>query len=450
MKQNYKNTHDELALESQLRTAKVRLRAGFAAMSRHPARIAASVLYFLLFLLFLWRYPMLLGLEPLIAKLTAPLIWIFVPPLALVLYLLLVIISATPCHARELSHDMYRAGLVNRAGEPPAVVSDDDGKLLVLSGGIPSEEFSDNQSKLEAAINRRITRIEEGPDKRYILLYTAPGNTKLPTRAVLKKLPDGNTLIVLGQTLNGPLIADIAITPHFLIGGTTGSGKTWEVKFIIAQGLAKGYEVYLIDLKGGVDFPREWQGDQCSYADNRESALSMLFYLVRVLESRKSTFQDRAEPCSSLDEFNRRYPDEAMPRIMVACDEIAELTDATGLDKPNKELVTAIVGHLGTLARLGRAFGIHLVLATQRPDANVLPGQIKNNIDVRICGRSDLVLSQIILDNGDAAALPKDIPGRFLCNLDGGTIFQGYALESTLSKEADPPQDPAQPKHNEH
>lgn len=450
MKQNYKNTHDELALESQLRTAKVRLRAGFAAMSRHPARIAASVLYFFLLLLFLRRYPMLLGLEPPIAKLTAPLIWIFVPILALVLYLLLVIISVTPRYARELSHDMYRAGLVNRAGEPPAVVSDDDGKLLVLSGGIPSEEFSDNQSKLEAAINRRITRIEEGPDKRYILLYTAPGNTKLPTRAVLKRLPDGRTLIVLGQTLNGPLIVDIAIMPHFLIGGTTGSGKTWEVKFIIAQALAKGYEVHLIDLKGGVDFPREWQGDKCNYADNRESALSMLSYLVHVLESRKNTFQARSEPCASLDEFNRRYPDEAMPRIMVACDEIAELTDATGLDKPNKELVTAIIGHLGTLARLGRAFGIHLVLATQRPDANVLPGQIKNNIDVRICGRSDLVLSQIILDNGDAAALPKDIPGRFLCNLDGGTVFQGYALESTLSKEADPPQDPAQPKHNEH
>ena len=125
---------------------------------------------------------------------------------------------------------------------------------------------------------------------------------------------------------------------------------------------------------------------------------------------------------------------------MVACDEIAELTDTTGLDKPNKELVTAIVGQLSTLARLGRAFGIHLVLATQRPDANVLPGQITNNIDIRICGWSDLVLSQIILNNGDAAALPKDIPGRFLCNLDGGTRFQGYTLENTPSqKEGGPP-----------
>ena len=91
-----------------------------------------------------------------------------------------------------------------------------------------------------------------------------------------------------------------------------------------------------------------------------------------------------------------------------------------------------------------------LVLAIQRPDANVLPVQIKNNIDIRICGRSDLVLSQIILDNGDAAALPKDIPGRFLCSLDGGTVFQGYTLEPTLSKKADLPQGSARPEHNEH
>lgn len=162
--------------------------------------------------------------------------------------------------------------------------------------------------------------------------------------------------------------------------------------------------------------------------------MSMLSCLTRTLASRKSTFQDRADPCASLDAYNRRYPDEAMPRIKVACDEIAELTGTMGLDKPNKELVTAIIGQLSTLARLGRAFGIHLVLAAQRPDANVLPGQIKNNIDIRICGRSDLVLSQIILDNGDAAVLPKDIPGRFLCNLDGGTLFQGYAIENALSQ----------------
>ena len=84
MKKFYESKHQELDFESQLRTAKVRLRAGFAAMRRHPVRIAASIFYFALLLLFLREYPVLLGLEPLIAKLTAPFIWrasILSPPI---------------------------------------------------------------------------------------------------------------------------------------------------------------------------------------------------------------------------------------------------------------------------------------------------------------------------------------------------------------------------------
>ncbi len=50
------------------------------------------------------------------------------------------------------------------------------------------------------------------------------------------------------------------------------------------------------------------------------------------------------------------------------------------------------------------------------------------HIPCRICGRADLILSQIILDNGSAAEIPKDVPGRFICNLDGGIEFQGYAI----------------------
>ena len=77
------------------------------------------------------------------------------------------------------------------------------------------------------------------------------------------------------------------------------------------------------------------------------------------------------------------------------------------------------------IARQGRAFGIHLILATQRPDANIIPGQIKNNIDFRVCGRADNVLSQIVLDNTDAnSKIPKDSQGRFLTN--SNTVFQAY------------------------
>ena len=111
-------------------------------------------------------------------------------------------------------------------------------------------------------------------------------------------------------------------------------------------------------------------------------------------------------------------------------DETAEITDTTGMDKPQKELAAAIVGKLGTIARQGRALGISLIVATQRPDANILPGQIKNNIDYRICGKAYDVLSQMILGNTDAAdQIPKDSQGLFLSH--DGTIFRGFWLDTS-------------------
>lgn len=56
-----------------------------------------------------------------------------------------------------------------------------------------------------------------------------------------------------------------------------------------------------------------------------------------------------------------------------------------------------IESKLETIARMGRSFGIHLILSTQRPDAVILSGQIRNDLDRRVCGRADNNLSQIIL-----------------------------------------------------
>jgi S-DNA-T family DNA segregation ATPase FtsK/SpoIIIE len=245
-------------------------------------------------------------------------------------------------------------------------------------------------------------------------------------------LPVGKAVLSLGVALDGPVLVDLTKMPHMLIGGSTGSGKTFLVLSLIKQALDKAMQVYILDMKGGVDYPRSWKGTRCSYNDSRETILSVLSQLVDTLEDRKLAFgyleREIGKSCPNIDTYNRLNPKHAFSRVMVVCDELAEVTDTTGMDKPNKELVNAIVGKLGTLARLGRAFGIHLVMALQRPDASALPGQIKNNADVRACGRADNVLSTIIMDNGDAADLPKDIPGRFITNLDGGTIFQGYML----------------------
>ena len=117
-----------------------------------------------------------------------------------------------------------------------------------------------------------------------------------------------------------------------------------------------------------------------------------------------------------------------MQRIIFACDEIAELMDKTGTSKERKALLDNIELYISTIARQGRAFGIHLVLATQRPDAQILNGQIKNNISIRVCSRADATLSTIVIGDGRAhEAIPKDSQGRFI-NQDG-IVFQGFYFD---------------------
>lgn len=107
--------------------------------------------------------------------------------------------------------------------------------------------------------------------------------------------------------------------------------------------------------------------------------------------------------------------------------------DKTGRSKEEKEVIEQIIKYLALFARQGRAVGIHLMLATQRPDANVIPGSIKSELDCRICGRADLILSQIVLDNGSAHdQIPKDAQGRFLLGDGGdGTLFQGFWFDDS-------------------
>ena len=130
--------------------------------------------------------------------------------------------------------------------------------------------------------------------------------------------------------------------------------------------------------------------------------LSTLKELVGELETRKEEL--RYSGCRNIHQYNTEIRD-TFRRIIFGCDEVAELLDPTGRSKADKEQIEIIKGYLATLARQGRAMGIHLLLATQRPDVKVMDGQIKNNIDCRICGRADLILSQIILDNGSAAEI---------------------------------------------
>ena len=345
----------------------------------------------------------------------------------------LFVLIGTPPGSIAAREGLQRAGLTNSVGEVPTLVSkrtDKENVHVIIwefePSGIPLSEWEDKRERIEAAFHVIIVKIVWGEKRESICMYTIAAVNDIPKilRWRDEYISKDNFVLVLGKSVTGPVTVNLAHIPHILLGGSTGSGKSVLLKLLLMQALHKGAEVYLADFKGGVDFPKVWH-EKCRMCFTEEDLRYTLDQLVTVLEYRKSAF--KALGCPNIDAYNE-IAERPLQRLIFACDEVAEMLDKTGADNERKKLLAQIENKLSTIARQGRAFGIHLILATQRPDATIIPGQIRNNMDFRVCGRADSVLSQIILDNTSAAEqIPKDARGRFITG--DGTVFQGYLFD---------------------
>ena len=342
-----------------------------------------------------------------------------------------------PFHRRMVSDGCLRIALTNAAGETPTLLRERKDrknprvKIWTLRNpGIALRTWEDKQLDLEAVFNINIIGVSYGKGTERIVLKFVYGRNALPEHIAWKRkyLSPDSFVLVLGEGYTGPITVDLAAIPHILLGGSTGSGKSVLLKLLLMQSLQKGAEVYIADFKGGVDFPSVWH-EKCQLCFDEDALLELLTSLVDELERRKTLFKERG--CPNLDAYNK-VTGEHLKRCIFACDEVAEVLDKTGLSTEEKKLIGQIENKLSIIARQGRAFGIHLILATQRPDANLIPGQIRTNLGCRICGRADGILSQIILD-GTAAAdqIPKESRGRFL--LHDGTLFQSLLFDETTA-----------------
>lgn len=344
----------------------------------------------------------------------------------LILLFLIYLIGYIP-HSWQYYKDMIRIGFFNAAGEAPFLMctykTDVCTVLVFEAKGFPRKAWEDRKADLETALNMRIARISEGKDCRTIQLYVVP-----PTVALGQDIPFNNRLVppsdnfvILGVGLLGIVKVDLDKAAHILIGGSTGSGKSVLLRCLVWQMMYRGAKVIVADYKGGVEYNSGWRRG-VRVVEKDEDTLAELSSVVEELERRKKDYL--AHDVRSLPEYREKVNRE-FPRIVVACDEVAEMLDKAGKTKERKENIEKIESYLSTIARQGRAFGIHLFLATQRPDANILNGQIKNNMDIRICGKADATLSTIILGDGKAdTEIPKDAQGRFI--MPDGTLFQGF------------------------
>ena len=345
------------------------------------------------------------------------------------------ILILTPLGRRAVQDQMKSIGLVNHSEEVPELKRKSRDKQNprisvweFSSQGIPLKVWKDKQAAIETVLDVTIVNMKYGSGKSRVLLYTVPARTDLPEMIEWsdKYLSPQSFILTLGESFIGPVTVDLSKIPHILLGGSTGSGKSVLLKLLLMQAIKKDAIVCIADFKGGVDFPPVWH-NQCRMCFEEQATLELLTELVEELENRKKKLSASGQP--NIDRYNK-VTGENLKRYIFACDEIAEMLDKTGLTKEQKEIIGKIESKLSMIARQGRAFGIHLILATQRPDANILSGQIRNNINCRICGRADNVLSHIILDSTAAAdQIPKDARGRFL--LHDGTVFQAYWFDDS-------------------
>lgn len=239
-------------------------------------------------------------------------------------------------------------------------------------------------------------RVEKESQRTY--LYTQYGGYVFddPT----KELP-----YMVGLTANECIVEDLTKSPHLLVAGTTGSGKSNFLHTLITSLICcdSAPYMFLIDCKK-VEFSVYEKHAQV--VSEVSEVINLLEYIVREMDDRYDRMQQAG--VNNFKDFKRLYPDERYHVIVV--DELADLIST-------KQAKNTIVPLLLRIAQIGRAGGFHLVLATQRPDHSVINGTLKGNIPTRICFNvASRIDSQIVLDKAGAEHLTGNGDGLYLRN----------------------------------
>ncbi len=356
---------------------------------------------------------------------------LYIAALSAPILFLMILGSTHGIYEQKYAQIFRDIGFVGKDGKYPYFCgSSKDGKkqIFIFKSNIPLVDWKVAKNRLETALDCNILKMEHGNSKKIVKLTVLPADFKIPERIDWNDSFCGaqDGVMSIGQSALDNISFNLNKVPHVLVAGETGSGKSVILRCILWQMILKSSRVYMIDFKGGVEFGKQYE----KYGEvitERERAAEVLDMLVAENECRLKLFRELE--VKNLYEYNKKAH-QNLCRIGVFSDEIAEMLDKKGVSKENKKIYEEIEGKLSTLARLSRATGINLFLGVQRPDANVLTGQIKNNVPVRICGRfADKAASEIVLGNTDAVDLP-DIKGRFLYKVGNETIeFQSFYFD---------------------
>ena len=347
---------------------------------------------------------------------------------------------------KKLSAALETAGIVGQDGRPPMLLykyKDNVGyEIYKFRGLVKFSEWKKKKEDIETNLNISIKEIKQGKRKDEVILKTVPGVLVMPggtgeekTEEERKKvtlywndnvIKEKDNLVSIGRNEVEEIVVDFDADPHFLVAGATGSGKSVTIRSIVWQFLVRGHKGFFVDFKGGLEYSDGYKRYGETIID-RSKLLEVLKTLVKENELRQKALLEVG--AKNINQYNKKSS-KKMYRVLLVIDELAEVIDPNSVPKEEKEIADEITGILSSFGRVARATGIHMIFGIQRPDANVVNGQIRSNVTGRICGRVPSgKASEIVLDDPSAASLPK-VKGRMIYQNAGEMIeFQGYFFD---------------------
>lgn len=295
-------------------------------------------------------------------------------------------------------------------------------------------DFLKAEDDLKIKLGLRDLVIEQSEKPGYVLIRHPKTN---PQIVYLKELLNNNSFLkdkgklpaIVGERIDGrPYVLDLIETPHLLIAGTTGSGKSITLQALLLSALAKAGDkirLLLVDPKRvEMQSFREFSNLLCRPLTEIGEIRTALQWAVDEMEERYRTFESLG--IRDITEAARKG--HKLPYIIIAIDELADLI----LQDATMETIIA------RIAQMGRASGLHLLLATQRPSADILTGLIRSNVPSRIALRvqksteSKIILDEIgaenLLGKGDMLvklsqdSLPVRVHGALVTEKDFETV----------------------------
>lgn len=279
---------------------------------------------------------------------------------------------------------------------------------LSVERGVKVSRITALQDDIKMALAAKDIRIEAPIPGTSLVGIEVPNQqtTKVNISSILNsptfKNAESKLTVAMGNRINNePLLMDIAKTPHALIAGATGSGKSVSINSILISLLYRNHpeelRLLLIDPKMVELAPYNGLPHLVApVITDVKAATQSLKWAVDEMERRFKLFAHHH--VRNISAFNKKVSyDQRIPKIVIVIDELADLMMMAPQD---------VEQSIARLAQKARACGIHMLVATQRPSVNVITGLIKANIPTRIAFMvSSSVDSRTILDSGGAERL---------------------------------------------